>query len=197
MLTKLRPIARNIIKPVALFFVKIGASPNHVTVLGLITALMVPVLFYYKHGIVAILLLAISSLLDAVDGEVARITGQKTEFGAFLDSTSDRIEDSSYIVSLYILGINCLIVSVLLVSSIIISYTRARAEALNVRMEGIGIIERAERLILVFIIIVLLYINQLTIALIITYTLIVLSIITIVQRIIHVYRELSSSSRSQ
>lgn len=197
MLTKLRPIARNIIKPIALFFVKIGASPNHVTVLGLITALMVPVLFYYKHGVVAILLFAISSLLDAVDGEVARITGKKTEFGAFLDSTSDRIEDSSYIISLYILGINYLIVSILLVASIIISYTRARAEALNVKMEGIGIIERAERLILVFAIIVLLYINQLTIALAITCILILLSIITIVQRIIHVYRELSSSSRNQ
>jgi len=197
LLTKLRPIARNIIKPIALFFVKIGASPNHVTVLGLITALMVPVLFYYKHGVVAILLFAISSLLDAVDGEVARITGKKTEFGAFLDSTSDRIEDSSYIISLYILGINYLIVSILLVASIIISYTRARAEALNVKMEGIGIIERAERLILVFAIIVLLYINQLTIALAITCILILLSIITIVQRIIHVYRELSSSSRNQ
>ncbi len=197
MLTKLRPIAKNIIRPIALFFVKIGASPNHVTVLGLIVALMVPILFYYNQEVIAILLFAISSLLDAVDGEVARITGKKTKFGAFLDSTSDRIEDSSYIISLYILGINCLIVSILLISSIIISYTRARAEALDVKMEGIGIIERAERLILIFIILILLCINQLTMALIIAYVLIILSIITIIQRIVHVYKVLSSSSRSQ
>lgn len=197
MLTKIRPIAKNIIRPIALFFIKIGVSPNHVTFLGLAVALMVPVLFYYKQEVVAILLFVISSLLDAVDGEIARITGKKTEFGAFLDSTSDRIEDSSYIISLYILGINCLIVSTLLILSIIISYTRARAEALNVRMEGIGIIERAERLILISVMFILLYINQFTIALIIAYVLIILSIITIVQRIAHVYRELSSPSRNQ
>ncbi len=197
MLTRLRPIARNIIKPLALFFVRIGASPNHVTMLGLITALFVPVLFYYGNNLMAILFFIVSSLLDSVDGEVARITGRKTRFGAFLDSTSDRIEDSSYIISLYILGVNCLIVSILLFLSITISYVRARAESLNIKMEGIGIIERAERLILIFIAFILLYISKPSMALLIIYILMLLSAITIIQRIVYVYKELSSLSRSQ
>ncbi len=197
MLTKLRPTVRKIIRPIALFFIKIGASPNHVTVTGLFISLMIPILFYYNQGLLALLFFIISGLLDAVDGEVARITGKKTRFGAFLDSTSDRIEDSAYIISLYMLGVSCLVTSILLISSIIISYTRARAEALNVKMEGIGIIERAERLIFVFISMILLYFDLMTIALPIIYVLIILSIITIIQRIIHVYRELSSSSSNQ
>ncbi len=197
MLTRIRPIAKKIIKPIALFFVKIGASPNHITILGLATALLVPIFFYYKQGLLALLLIVLSGLFDAVDGEVARITGRKTRFGAFLDSTSDRIEDSAYIISLGILGINYIVVSVLLAASIIISYTRARAEALNVKMEGVGIIERAERIILVFVSLILLYFNQTLIALIIVYVLLSLSIITIIQRIYHVYKELSTTSSSQ
>ncbi|MGC8632295.1 MAG: CDP-alcohol phosphatidyltransferase family protein [Thermoprotei archaeon] len=94
----------------------------------------------------------LGSFFDAVDGSVARAAGRVTKFGGFLDSTLDRYSDG-VILSALVIVFPSLLIRVLglasLIGSYAVSYTRSRAEALGVKMEGIGLGERAERLILI------------------------------------------------
>ncbi len=186
MLTRIRPLVKKLIRSQVEVFVKIGVSPNALTLTGLAIAFLVPFATYYVGPLLGALTIILSAYFDVIDGEVARISGKKTMFGAFLDSTIDRIEDFLYSLSLIIVGVNPILVLVLVATSFLISYTRARAEALNLKMEGIGLIERAERIILITIALALSEIN-ITASYTITVLLIVLSIITVLQRILYVY----------
>ena len=95
------------------------------------------------------LLLLASGFCDALDGTLARLYQQTTTFGGFLDSLLDRYADAT-ILSGIILGELCNLFWGLtaLTGSLLVSYTRARAEAAGVKMETVGIAERAERLVI-------------------------------------------------
>jgi len=125
-------------------------SPNAITMLALALSSIVPLLACLggPPPIVAIALL-LSSALDALDGYVARKKGLRTPFGAFLDSTTDRISDALHTYALLIVGImDYPHAFAQLVAEYMVSYTRARAESLGVSMEGIGLMERGERVLL-------------------------------------------------
>jgi phosphatidylglycerophosphate synthase len=132
---------------------KIGIKPNHLTVLGLITAL-VTAWFYSNHVnnslmlVFAGIMILVSGLLDALDGILARSTDQVTSFGGFFDSVIDRYSDL-VIISGIIIGklIHPVIGLAALIGSVMVSYTRSRAEAEGVSMSGVGFAERAERMI--------------------------------------------------
>jgi len=189
LLTKLRPIAKKFVGLPAKSLASANVHPNLLTIMGLILSLLVPLTTYYLGPVIASILILVSAYFDVLDGEVARISGKKSLFGAFLDSTMDRIEDALYSISFIFIGLSPLIVIILIISSYLISYTRARAEALGVKMEGIGIIERAERIILITVALAVssinIYISIMTLILLIG-----LSIVTIIQRIVYVYRTL-------
>ena len=189
MLTKLRPIAKKFVGLPAKALASANVHPNVLTITGLILSLFVPLSTYYFGPIIASILILASAYFDVLDGEVARISGKKSLFGAFLDSTMDRIEDALYSISFIFVGLSPFIVIVLIISSYLISYTRARAEALGVKMEGIGVIERAERIILIIVALATSSIN-IYISILILILLIGLSIVTIIQRIVHVYKTL-------
>jgi archaetidylinositol phosphate synthase len=173
---------------------KVNVTPNTITLSSLLfsTAALLSA-YFYRSSLLYVLFIAFMGLTDVLDGALARHTGNTTRFGAFLDSTTDRINDAIIIYSLVFLGLPVEPVITLLVISLLISYTRARGEALGVKMEGVGIIERAERILTIMIIALTIMFSWL-IALILLYTLLLLSLATLIQRIIHVYRVLEAES---
>ncbi|MDT7894884.1 MAG: CDP-alcohol phosphatidyltransferase family protein [Desulfurococcales archaeon] len=134
------------IKPIVSVIAKGNIDPNVITILGVVIAMITP-LAAYLYGIIgALAAIAVSSLLDAIDGEVARSLGRVSRRGAFLDSLCDRISDLAYIGSLMVLGVSPVLVYIAAGSSLLISYIRARAESLGIYISGVGLMERGERI---------------------------------------------------
>lgn len=132
---------------------KLGITPNHVTVLGVLVSICSAFFFatwsLNKNRIpIAGVLLLLSGFLDAIDGVLARKTGQISKFGGFFDSVSDRYSDAIELSGVIIGGLcNPIIGLAALIGSMMVSYARARSEAEGVNMAGIGLAERAERMI--------------------------------------------------
>ncbi|MEM4970294.1 MAG: CDP-alcohol phosphatidyltransferase family protein [Sulfolobales archaeon] len=146
MLNRIKGALVRPLKPIALAIARSNIDPNVITISGLVVAMMAP-LAAYLHGIIgALIAIAISSLLDAIDGEVARSSGRVSSRGAFLDSLCDRISDLAYIGSLMVLGVSPVLVYIAAGLSLLISYVRARAESLGIYISGVGLMERGERI---------------------------------------------------
>ena len=193
MLTRFRKIFTLLFRPLASALASIGVSPNTITLSSLIFGFLALYSIYqYKSIILYIVFIGLMGLMDALDGAVARLTGKTSKFGAFLDSTTDRINDAFLIYSFKYLRFQDELVVSLMIVSFLISYTRSRGESLGVKMEGVGLIERAER-ILMLIIAAVAYKFSFLLSLIIVYTLLILSLVTLIQRIIHVYKELGEA----
>lgn len=165
----------------------IGVTANHVTLAGFVTALPVAFLIATDNLAVGGIVLLIVSILDTLDGAVARVRNESTEFGAFLDSTLDRYTEIVYYGSLIwvFLGRNSssavLVSFVVLFSSIMVSYTRARAEGLG--FDGkVGILQRPERLVLLGA--GLIFSNWLLIP--VLWIMAVATNVTVLQRVLHV-----------
>lgn len=131
-----------------------GLTPNHVSILGIILAVLSAITYWQWRLdsfllILAPLLMLASGLLDALDGALARQYGEATKFGGFFDSLLDRYADSIILCGI-ILG-ELTEVSwglAALIGSLLVSYARSRAEAAGVKMESVGLFERAERIVL-------------------------------------------------
>jgi len=138
------------VKPLA----NLGLTPNTVTVLGLIISLASTLCFYYGASSQTLLfaagaLILFSGLFDAIDGVIARTTGMVTAFGGFLDSVSDRYADALILAGITLGGLcNPIAGFAALIGSLMVSYTRSRAEAAGVPMAGVGLAERAERILI-------------------------------------------------
>ena len=134
---------------------KLGLTPNRVSAIGL-ALVFLSALAYSRwqtdrlYLILAVVLLLLSSFCDALDGVIARLYQQATPFGGFLDSLLDRYADAAIYAAMIISGLCYLIWGLIaLIGSLLVSYSRARAEALGIKMEAIGIAERAERVIII------------------------------------------------
>jgi len=173
-------------------------NPNMLTLSSVLISIPSPLIVYFYNCRISILivliLFIISSLLDAIDGAVARMYGLSSKKGAFLDSTCDRYVDSIMIITAILVcsdDISKIFLILTLVGSFITSYARARGESLGVQLRGIGFIERGERVILLIIFFIICYlIYRSNIFNIFTryYTLIlaILTNITAIQRIVTV-----------
>lgn len=159
MLTKLKERLQYLLVGVGRHAHDMGLTPNQVSQLGFFAAIVSAGLYWSSqfHNILlvgAALLLLISGFLDAVDGALARAYGQTTIFGGFLDSLLDRCADSCVLIGVIMGWLATgseawlFVGLVALVGSLLVSYTRARAEAAGVRMETVGLAERAERIII-------------------------------------------------
>lgn len=135
----------------------LGFTPNGITYVGF--ALTVVTAFFLARGsfVIGGLMLIVASFCDMLDGHLARATGQQSTFGALLDSTLDRYSESVTLLALafhYSLTpggrTNLLLVFATLVGSLMVSYIRARAEALNIECKA-GLLQRPERIILMVI----------------------------------------------
>ena len=126
---------------------KVTPNPNYYTLAGVVAAFAAAASAYQGLVIASVLLILLSGALDAVDGLVARHLGRASSRGAFLDSVMDRVSDTLYHIALVFLLEDALPVMLSLSASLITPYLRARGEALGMKMAGIGLVERQERVV--------------------------------------------------
>ncbi len=142
-------------KPLEAFARRIPLNPNTITIIGFALTLASSVLLAHNLVIGALCLLP-SGLFDLLDGIVARSRGESSSFGGFLDSVLDRYSDAVILLAIaWNMGgtgqkTGVILAMITLVGSLLISYARARAEGLGVSCTH-GLMERPERLILLFI----------------------------------------------
>jgi len=117
-LTKLRSRVKGIVIPIVKVIARTGVRPNHITILGLIFAIIFILFIWLKYIYLSLLFLILSNLMDGIDGELARLTNSVSASGAFLDSTIDRLEDSLYLISFIFLNVNAMLISFLIAFSI-------------------------------------------------------------------------------
>ena len=178
-------------EPAVHFLAKTHITPSAVTWLGFSIALGAAALIATGHLFVAGFVVLIAGFFDMLDGALARYTGRVTRLGAILDSTLDRVSEAVLLISIlvwYIREISTLeviLVSVALLGSLLVSYIRARAEAVGVECE-VGLFTRPERVIVMA---VGLIVNQVAIALGI---IVILSFFTIGQRFLYVRRQIKT-----
>jgi len=145
-----------VIEPVAGWLVRRGVHPNTITVFGTLCTVAGGVIYAYGHISVGGWFLGLTALFDVLDGTVARRTGKSSTFGAFLDSTLDRVADGAVLGGLAVFYAlnpvhhNVPMMAVCLVGLIgayMTSYIRARAEALGLDAK-VGMVQRPERVVL-------------------------------------------------
>ncbi|MEW6142363.1 MAG: CDP-alcohol phosphatidyltransferase family protein [Chloroflexota bacterium] len=179
---------KSISQPVARVLARTGVTPNILTAIGLVINLISAVTVALGNFLAGGLLVLFSSLFDLLDGAVARHTNKVTRFGALFDSTVDRITEGALFFALVWFylpqgkNIEVLLAFLAMVGSFLISYIRARAEGLGIECK-VGIFTRAER---VVILVLGLLLNQMFIALLL---LALLTYITVIERMVHVWRE--------
>jgi CDP-diacylglycerol---glycerol-3-phosphate 3-phosphatidyltransferase len=128
-------------------------TPNQLTALGFSLNLVAAVLVYQEDYVAAAAVFLVGSIIDILDGALARSRGQATQFGAFIDSTTDRISEGAILCAATLVFARegetwpVAAVFVALVASFLVSYTRARAEALGLEGKA-GLMGRAERVVL-------------------------------------------------
>jgi CDP-diacylglycerol--glycerol-3-phosphate 3-phosphatidyltransferase len=152
MLTEfLRRRGGGLLEPVAKLLSRTGISPNGVTILGLLLTGVVAYLLALGHVQLAGAVLIVAALFDAIDGAMARLLNQATRFGAFFDSTVDRFAEIILFlgVLIYYQGqdarLEIILTYLAIVGSLMVSYTRARAEGVGISIKG-GILTRVERM---------------------------------------------------
>lgn len=152
MLSRYRESIRLWTDPVGRILVRLRLRPNHLTVCGLGASLLTAAAFASGRPRIAGVLLAMSGLFDYFDGTVARASGHVTPFGAFLDSVIDRYSDLVVLLGVVLFFAHAsqwravAITMVALVGSVMVSYTKARAESIGVAC-NVGLMERPERII--------------------------------------------------
>ena len=175
-----------ILMPIARVMARLGIHPNTVTLVGFLLQVGVGVVFGLGHLVLGGWLLLVVAPVDALDGALARALDQKSLFGAFLDSTFDRLSDAALILGLTVhylrqgehLEVVLLLIS--LVAALMVSYTRARAEALGFPCR-VGLLTRLERIVLIA------ALSAVGLPIVMIWALAVLSVFTVVQRILYVY----------
>jgi len=176
--TPLRPVAK-----------RIPFSPNILTIIGFLITVLAAFIIPYNIRLGGVVIL-IGGLFDMLDGIVARVGGKTTKFGAFLDSVLDRYSDAAIFLAVawYLAEkgdhTGAFLSLGALVGAFLISYTRARAEGLGESCHT-GIMERPERIILLIFAALTGWITP------VLWIMLVLTHITVVQRIYHVRRKMS------
>ena len=175
-----------VLEPVARVIGRTGISPNVVTLTG--SLLNLGVAWVLAHGYLRIggVLVPLVSLFDALDGTLAWLTGKRSRFGAFLDSTMDRFSEAILYLGLLFyytrLGAKqeILLIYATIVGSLMVSYARARAEGLGLDCK-VGLLTRLER---ILILTAALLLEEMSIAL---WALAILTNFTALQRMYHVW----------
>jgi archaetidylinositol phosphate synthase len=182
---------------------KIGLTPNRVSFIGFILAFASAASYGLAQNQHWFLLLATAFLLasgfcDTLDGIIARTFQQVTVFGGFFDSVLDRYADAIVYAAILVGGLcdaawgsffGSIWVLATLAGSLLVSYTRARAEAVGLKMESVGLAERAERMLILAAVSVAAFFWLPTLGYGVA-LLAVLSNFTVVQRALYVYKEL-------
>jgi CDP-diacylglycerol--glycerol-3-phosphate 3-phosphatidyltransferase len=193
----LRAFATRLLTPLARWFLKLGISPDIVTIVGTSGVCFAALFFYPRHQFFwGSLVIAIFALSDSLDGVMARLSGRSTKWGAYLDSTLDRVADSAIfggLVLWYSAGgstpyLAALSLACLILGSVV-SYAKARAEGLGMTA-NVGIADRAKRVVVVLLAtgLVGLGVPQVLLTVVLA-GLALASLITVIQRMLEVRRQ--------
>jgi len=192
-----RALTTRLLTPVARALLRLGVSPDAVTVVGTL-GVCVGALGFYPRGELfwGTVVIALFVFSDLVDGIMARASGRSSRWGAYLDSTMDRIADAAVFSGLVLyyagrgddpviagLALACLVLGQ------VVSYARARAEGLGMRAD-VGIAERAERLVATLLTTGLVGLGLPDVVLLVVLALLaVASLVTVIQRMVTVRRQ--------
>ena len=153
----LKPAVTRLINPLARAALRVGLTPNSVTILGALGLIISAAYFYStEQYFVGTLVITVFALSDLFDGAMARISDEgATSWGGFLDSTIDRVTDSAIVISLALPLIReedllAYPAVVALVTGVLIPYIRAKAESFSIAC-SVGITERTERLVIILV----------------------------------------------
>ncbi len=192
-----RAFFTTLLTPVARLFLKLGISPDIVTVVGTLGVAFGALAFYPRHEfLVGTLVITAFVFSDSVDGIMARLSGRSSNWGAYLDSTLDRVGDAAVFGGLVLwysgdgndnlmaaLALACLILGS------VVSYSKARAEGLGYTA-NVGIAERADRLVAVLVTTGLCGLGLPEVVLLVVLALLALaSLITVCQRVLTVRQQ--------
>lgn len=181
-----RTVTDRVVMPIARGLVRIGATPNWLTFFGLVTTLTGVAIVLMGHHFAGAVVMALGTVVDAFDGAVARLRGSSGPFGAFYDSVTDRFSDAALFgAAAWLVREDPIMFTVAIVAlstAQITSYIRAKAESLGWDAT-VGVVERAER---VIILIIAIGLGFLPIAL---WVLAIGGLITIGQRLVVVVRQ--------
>ena len=193
-----RKLAAIAIDPPARFLNRLGVSPDVVTVIGTTGACAGAIAFFPRGDFIAgVLIISFFAISDLLDGTMARMRGSSGPWGNFLDATLDRVADGAIFGSLAIWatlnssGWIAAAAVVALVSGQVVSYAKARAEAVGAT-SNVGIAERAERLLITL---AAAFIAGFGVPYVLEAALVIVAVlgcITVVQRIWHVRKQLAS-----
>ena len=186
---------RNSLKPylqtIGKIFASTGISPNVWTAIGLVFAFISSLVYGISLEFSLILggiLILISGFFDIVDGQVARYANKISKSGGFLDSIFDKIAEVAIFFGILLGGYADPYLVILAISlSLLVSYTRAKADTLGIKLQGIGIGERAERLLVIAIVGMIGFMEA---AIVIV---IIIAAITLVQRIVVLAKNANNS----
>jgi archaetidylinositol phosphate synthase len=189
-LNKFRKRLQPILEKIGLLFSSTGLSPNTFSLIGFVITIISAIIFgintlkldpTINFSAIGSLLLLAGGFFDVVDGSVAKITKTTSRKGAFIDSTLDKISETIIFLGIAIGELaNPILCLVAVSSSLLVSYTRSRAETLGIDLSGVGFGERAERILILAVMGLLPFSQSLEYVVIIV---IGISIITVIQRI--------------
>ncbi len=203
MLDRFRTFWTNVVKPVANLLIRLGVSPDAVTIVGTVGVVAGALVFFPGgHLWLGVVVIAVFVFSDLLDGYMARTLGTSSKWGSFLDSTLDRLGDAAIFAGLAIwlfggghddvLGYVALWA---LVMGSVTSYTRAKAESLGLSAKG-GIAERADRLAAVLVLTFFSDVLDLHVLLtVVLWALAAASTVTVVQRMLSVRRQALAEAR--
>ena len=193
---RVRPALGRVVDPVAAALLRTGVSPDAVTLTGTL-GVVVGALVFFPRGMLftGTAVVFVFVLTDLLDGAMARRLGRTSPFGAWLDSTCDRVADAAIFsgLVLYFTGpgdsdVLAAVALFCLVAGSVVSYAKARAEGLGLRCD-VGLAERAERLILVLLGTLLAGLGLDLALAVLLWVLAAASAVTVVQRTLEVRRQ--------
>ncbi|GAA1279317.1 CDP-alcohol phosphatidyltransferase [Planotetraspora silvatica] len=197
MLSILRPAVTRVMTPLGRTLARLGISPDAITLVGTL-GVVASALFFFPRGqlFLGTVVITVFVFADALDGVLARMTGKGSVWGAFLDSTLDRLADASVFSGLILYFVlkddpEIILAGVALfclVAGALVSYAKARAEGLGMTA-NVGIAERTERLVVALVAAGLSGLGVPYILAIGLWLLAAASAFTVVQRMVHVYRQ--------
>jgi CDP-diacylglycerol--glycerol-3-phosphate 3-phosphatidyltransferase len=177
--------------PVARGLLRLNVRANQVSVTGVLLNVVTAALIITDDLVLAGIVYLAAGTLDVLDGVLARLAEDASRFGAFLDSTLDRVSEGVVLAAIAYgfavegYAVDAALVVLALLGSFLVSYTRARAEGLGIECK-VGLVTRAERIVLVAVGLL----SGLMAPVI--YLLVVLTALTVGQRIVHTGRQLNA-----
>ena len=186
-----RKYSRFILEPIARFVSWTKISPNVISIIGFLLTIGVAVVISTGYLTLGGVLVFAAAAFDALDGTLARLTGRTSRFGAFLDSTLDRLSEAVIFLGLFVYFVDqgaqteLILIYMTVVGSLMVSYARARAEGIGVMLKD-GLLTRFERVVLLIIGLIL---NQIPLVLwLVLWILAIFTNLTAFQRMWLVYR---------